>query len=374
VHIATYQPSAIYPDVLPLTATDYADGVRAFIEQFLARGFEDAAIYQFGQMRHPGISDVDLLIVTRDAEWRQAREAARAIARSSRLLEYLFVHAPDVVGESILPHLFVLHSQIESRLLYGARDPLAAVEPPCWDTGVALIQNVTWDSCHRIDCLNMNAVPVGLRHVLYVLHHLLLTAQRGNELLDAPVSISLATEPIRQEILRAAPEAREALCRRFIAESVTLLNTVDARLDRQLLGSLPPAPLVTVASHCHFCVAPLDAPLDTAARWFDRIWGGAQIARTPLYLSVFTAALARRLSAYLPDFSMFRLPPEYEAAAETIDTSLYARHLAQAIELCHRFRVDYCFPLPFGLHGGCSLRQRLMRSLRRQALARHLRN
>jgi hypothetical protein len=77
----------------------YEEGPRCFIDRFLGGYPGEAAFYRFGEIRTPGVSDIDLLIVAKDAGWKQAKERARAIIDSSGLLHYLFVHEPLVICE-----------------------------------------------------------------------------------------------------------------------------------------------------------------------------------------------------------------------------------------------------------------------------------
>jgi len=194
MRIASYQPQHIYPDVQTLDKTAYKQGMWAFIRRFQQAHEGEAAFYQFGVVRTPGVSDIDLLIVTRDETWKRAIEIADKVIEDSERLRYLFVHPPVVVCESLVEHLSFFHTLEECRWIDGEWDPLANLD--CSHTSILsddmrLIRHSVWNSFMRIAALEMDGSTIGLRRVLTLLHNLLTSAKCGNDFLKHPVSISM---------------------------------------------------------------------------------------------------------------------------------------------------------------------------------------
>jgi len=92
----------------------YDHTVEKVVRELSAEGFVDS-IYQVGGVRHPGISDIDLLVVVDDdaASPDDPLESLRADER------YLFPHSCFLVPTSLAPELGTFALLHEYRLLHG---------------------------------------------------------------------------------------------------------------------------------------------------------------------------------------------------------------------------------------------------------------
>jgi hypothetical protein len=341
MRLTTYQPRFVQPDIPSLEKRDYEEGVGKFVTRFSERHSSEVTFYQFGQIRAPGISDIDLLLVVEDRDWQQARERAGSIANSSELLRQLFVHEPLVVGESLVPCLPVLHTLEHCRLAL-----VAAAEP---DEETRLMRHAVWNSFIRIAALELEGERIGLRRTLSLTHNLLTSAHQGNRFLSNPVPLPLSTEQIREEVLMAAPQDRRALVRAHLRGALEALDAVDGQMDRELEGPLgiplrarPWAMMVRQR-----IVVTSDPSLLGRSRQLDRLFRNLRVVRVPAYLIALASTLAHYLgerAGQLAAFRAVRLPQE---VWQRFEVAPYARCFEKALRAWEGLGGDPLFPIPF---------------------------
>lgn len=380
MRIATYQPRLIYPDIPPMGRDIYEKGLNCFIDRFLEGYSGKVAFYQFGEIETPGVSDIDLLIVVEDGNWKQSTQKARCIVNSSGWLFYLFTHEPVVVCESSLPSLPLVHTIENCKYLQGTWDPLAQVSTEVHDENAKLMRHVTWDSSLRVAALALDDSVIGLRRALILMHNLLTSAQNGNRLLPMPVPLTLSTEEIRDEVLSAPLQEQESLARHYIKRIVDALNDVDNHLDQQVLGKLDalstPSPLVVASGH-RFLVSLLSIPKDVGGHTSHWLLRNVQVVPVPAYLMILVAVLAHRLRTRLPQLAAFRALPIPQELLQRFDITLFTKHLENTSRLSESYGVSlgYYFPTPFShRESTVSVRKKAVQQIRKKLLSRVVRN
>jgi len=125
-----------------LTAADYASAVQRMLAA-LRPNRQVLGVAQFGQVKDPGISDLDLLIVVADgAVGRVGRLVDETIRRTPHG-SYLYHHMPIIAPRSLMGAVNVLHLLHNRRILYE-RDGFRF--GPALGDRVDLVHAVVWTS------------------------------------------------------------------------------------------------------------------------------------------------------------------------------------------------------------------------------------
>jgi len=98
---------------------DYEEVIDGYLT-LLIKNPDVVSVYQLGTTAHPGLSDIDLIIivkdVSRDFQWEQY-----SIQNLSDKEKYLFMHEPFVVNESLARDLKFLYPMFNLNHLYGKK-------------------------------------------------------------------------------------------------------------------------------------------------------------------------------------------------------------------------------------------------------------
>lgn len=376
--VAGYSPQIIYPDVPLMDLETYEKATSRFIERLLDGFRGDIGIYRFGKISTPGVSDIDLLVTTRDADWKTLTLRARSIIGSTGLFRYLFIHEPVTVSESILPYLAQLHTLKNCHFLWGNWDPLAHMSLDDGQVSVRTMQHITWNSSIRIAALELDNGVIGLRRVLLLMNNLLHSTYSGNSLLAEPLPLTLTSEEIRTCILSASPWEQETLAKDYLRQVLAALDDVDEHLNQQFFSSsgVSASQLSLIVASRYRLIIPAHVTLQQGLRWYDRPLRNVQVVRVPAYLIVAVAALARSLGAEylrLAEFYNLSVP---ESVLQAFDTRLFAEHLKQVSREAQKagVNVDFYFPTPFSFHEPLpSPRKQFVRWARKTLLAQKLR-
>jgi len=110
----------IHKDVLPLRHNDYSATLSNYVREISgAPGV--VAVFQFGEISHPGISDLDLLVVVSDDVAPSTLQKIVAATRANPTSEYLFAHPPVVVPRVCAGQVAYIHSLDHLRQVWGER-------------------------------------------------------------------------------------------------------------------------------------------------------------------------------------------------------------------------------------------------------------
>ena len=186
----------------------------------------------------------------------------------------------------------------------------------------------------RVAGWKLAKAEIGLRRVLILLHNLLAAATHANSWLAQPTTLPFTTEQVRGQILEAAADQQEKVCREFIDRTWALLDEVDTKLDAELSERLD-FPLgearVTLQGRT------LASRASDAEREFA----------VPDYQLVLTAALGRAMGDSFEPLAPFRDVPGAADVAARLDFTDYTRHLKAALEIFNSHGLKFPFPTPF---------------------------
>ncbi len=83
---------------------------------------------QFGEIKHPGISDLDVFICFADEDYKLGQEAVRLFIEHCEDLKYVFTHPPICVAESMLTNLPYVHTIYKLKLSHNQNNIVLKVE------------------------------------------------------------------------------------------------------------------------------------------------------------------------------------------------------------------------------------------------------
>lgn len=370
MHITTYLPSQITYDIRSLKKADYIQGIDEFLQSFQNRFVGKVAVYQFGQEEAPGISDIDLLIVVQDKDWRHAIHCAQqAIHHSERLL-YLFVHSPLVVCNSLVESLAYLHTLENLHPVSDGWDPLEHILPKEMDEHSRLMRHAVWNSFIRISALELEGKTIGMRRALTLAHNLYLTALNGNRLLRDPLIITLDSNEIRREILEASQEQGDGLAKEFLREVLHTLRKVDERLSEELnLSSDFTEAQAWMFVHRHRFILPYQAEMALRDRSFHRFLQSTRLIFVPDYLLALTSLLMHRSTPHNHRIAFLQNLPFPKDLAKRFPLTMYEHHFTKSLILSQHYHLPYPFILPFSPRDSTSpWRKRLSETVQRKLL------
>lgn len=355
MRILGYQPRIIYPDVPQLQLADYEAAIAYFMERFQREFAGENAVYQFGAIRTPGVSDIDLLIVVNDEHWKQAREIAQTIISSSGSLYYLFAHEPLTICQSLLPHIRLVHTLENIKFLSGSWDPIG--QPGDLDqlTGDArLFRHAIWNSIMRVSASAFEDATIGLRHSLVLVNNLLTSARRGNEFLSQPVAIPFSTEEMRAEVMSTSLPNQDQLLKGYIRQVIEYLNTVDSLIDQDLASKIgldnTHFDLLALTKR-RFIAAPLSISTTKAMirRPWDRLLNAVDVIPVPAYPLVLSVFLARECRNDFPEYRVLQHSKLQISGFEHSGFMQYIDGVKAASIIFKKYRMDYFLPKPFSI-------------------------
>lgn len=312
MRIENYLPGKIINQALKLTLTDYENGISRFVEILLDRYPEKSAIYRFGSINTPGISDVDLLIIIDDEKWAEMELTVQRIIQSDNLFSQLFVHPPVIVGESLISSLPFLHTLDQCTFIGSTWDPLKEVLDHSLDKGSLLLRHALWSSYMRYSATKLGAKEVQLREGLLLLNNLLKSVEFGNQLLTDPMLIprALTTPNIRKLVISADPTSQTTIFIRYLQEIFRNLDLVDEKIDRQLadnmdLDFLEYPLLIVIKNRC--LIAPLDYEFASIRfnKVFDWLTRNVSFIRVAGYQCYLPAIIAQNIEKNVEKKSSF---------------------------------------------------------------------
>lgn len=376
MRVTTYIPSQVEHDLQRLEPGDYTQGITAFLQAFRSLFRGRAAVYQFGEVGTPGVSDLDLLMVVQDDQWHEAEECARKASRCTEQLTYLFLHPPLIVGASLLDSLPYLHTLENLHLISDGWHPLANIESQEIDMASRLMRHAVWNSFIRISALEMDGKPIGMRRMLTLTHNLYLTALNSNRLLRDPLPIKIDSNEIRRHILEAPHEHREALAKEFLEEVLLALRRVDEHLSEELNVHTDFAEVKSwMFVHRHRFILPGQAEAKFNGTNSYCLLQNARLTFVPDYLLALVSLLIHRTTPGNHHLAFLYSLPFPMDLARRIPSTTYERHFIKALELSQQCRVSYPFVLPFSpRESAVSWRKKLIEKVHRRILEGMLRN
>ncbi|WP_338397759.1 nucleotidyltransferase domain-containing protein [Persicobacter psychrovividus] len=106
--------------LVPLKSSDYVQAYELVEEYSIELGA--LAVGQFGQVKSPGISDLDVFICFEDKDYKIAQEKVRLFIEHSKEFCHVFTHPPICVAESMMPSLPYLHTINNLKIQYKKKN------------------------------------------------------------------------------------------------------------------------------------------------------------------------------------------------------------------------------------------------------------
>ena len=351
MQLATYQPRSIVQDILNLSYEDYEETIERFIDRLRRQVRGELAIYRFGEIRTPGISDIDLLVIVEDQEWKAAIQFVDEIVRSSELSAYLFVHPPLVIGSSLSPLIPYFHTIQNCKLVwenYQSRR-LSNEYKDQQSRGICLLRHALWSSYIRVAALEINDSDVGLRRILLLLNNLQMITVGANEFLDHPLSIPFSTSTVRDSVLEKG-SAFEVCVRAHIRKTLEWMNVVEAKLDEQLSVRSEadrPGPAIAALSPRKYIAAPLTVPVPEYGRgWMRRYFDKVVFVKVPRYLIAYLSSFSRMAKVEFPH-TTGKSGRNTELGEYANDIEQFAGQYGYAKKLHDDLGVDFSMIRPF---------------------------
>ena len=143
----------------PFTLADYQEALVESIR--IISSFQDVrAIYQVGSISHPGISDIDLVIVVNDSVIGDPN-FSKNLESAWRQFNYFFMHKYLVFPNSLFREILYIFPTLDFRILAGEKTPMEIPQKEEYALSTLLdILNLWWPSC-GLGCLGKKHYQIG---------------------------------------------------------------------------------------------------------------------------------------------------------------------------------------------------------------------
>jgi len=368
-------PEEIIADVRDLVLADYQQAIDRSLK-ILRRLPGVCLVGQFGAVNTPGVSDIDLLVIVRDENFKTVYEKSKRIPNEIPNGGYLFVDSIAVIPYSIARVARVLHSFKNLRILWGDSSILDLLKESAFP--VTLINAIVWNS-HLWDAAARLCVHrQSLRALLLGLANFVQSIASNYDLLFQTTKSQLTLEwgnDARLAILTAPAENRRDLVVQYLSEALSRLLDADWALQEWWMQAVrPPAwdvdtfelplgPRVLAQlrqgnKNDSGNRYPLSRSIDENARQFN---GNVTLELPSLYLEIVLAVKSAfdpwlnfshlERATKIIDLSFLDIAPWKEAILIYKKTVESLRHFAQENDLdeLEIYRQISC--LPFGQQG-----------------------
>ncbi len=233
----------IYRDVQPLTPAEYGRVLDRFVG-YVSELPGVRAVFRFGGLSHPGISDLDVLVVVSDDADAWTLEGIPAAAQGGALARYLFAHPPLVVPEGEVSRVRWVHTLYGLEQLWG--DPVELPPPPAevrpWLT---LAEYVDFTFSVRSVLRSLEGGDVGLRGVLHLLTSCVHSLRLASDLLGQPIHAESEKTVWRLRDRACEGTANVQEVREAVAAVMGRLRQTDRALAEVLVrdGAVAPEPV-----------------------------------------------------------------------------------------------------------------------------------
>ncbi|MCK0123655.1 hypothetical protein MWU76_04525 [Gelidibacter sp. F2691] len=211
-------------DEVSLQEKAVSDYERAYrdVEKF-AIANDAIAVGQFGEIKHPGISDLDVFVCFKDDDYKDGEEKMRSFIEQNGKFTYYFTHPTICISESMLEYLPYVHTVYNLNLTYNPQNiALNSVTNPKYKNTL----NILWTlfllpgAAHELE--HISKVP--LRDLLLRLKNVHTSVDNINKLLGIKSNGVALSNTIRNkafvDLKSTRAEAEEALKEAF--ETLTL--------------------------------------------------------------------------------------------------------------------------------------------------------
>jgi hypothetical protein len=225
----------VHHDLMTLSREEYARVLRRYVAD-VSQAFDVMAVFQFGEVTEPGLSDLDLLVVVRDEVFMPTLRSVIAACRVDRVAKYLFAHPPVVVPQMIAGDVAWIHTFHHLHQVWG--DPVEIPRPPLQAQAVLrLAEYVDFAFAVRTVLRGLSGADVGLRELLLLLKSCLHSLRLAASITGRPAAAAIEERlaQLREQSL-ASPDSDGTLREASAAarECVEALREADRAFEMYL--------------------------------------------------------------------------------------------------------------------------------------------
>jgi|GEM_PF-5138052 len=137
-------------DLRKLSIEDYNNCIDFIVENLSEHNFINS-VFQFGTIKSPGISDLDIMVVVNSLEdYKNKKNIIENIINSAPNADYCFHHGPIIICENDIKYLCFFHSTENLRCLWGNDLSEEKIEYKFGKT-----QILNWNAFFYVTCLDM---------------------------------------------------------------------------------------------------------------------------------------------------------------------------------------------------------------------------
>lgn len=301
-------------DILTLEAHDYAEAY-ARLETFAMQNDRLLMLGQFGEVRNPSISDLDIFVCYEDEGFIDSRQKLIEFVRSDSILNYLCSHDPLIIPLSMLRYLPQLHTVYGIRFSFN-RNPEVLLAKS--DSGYGGFLNVIWATS-----LIPAVVAVLAEPVQYCDRYKLLLLKNVHQSIANFDALSGALErslELRNKVVNGQAGTFE-IDSEFRKAVLILLKTIDEKVD---MGQLSP-----IKGRAYKVSANVTFALAKHSGFELKERGGYRIA------------LSRKLFSLFEDFFYS------SGVRQNRDFDLFVDASMNAYTICQKYGFAYPFAPPF---------------------------
>jgi len=198
-------------------------------------------IGQFGSVRLPGISDLDLLLFCSDDRFDEISWISNATIDELSDGRYLFWHPVAVIPASLISTSRIFHSFEDIRALWGDVRQLTDMSGPGLE--LRALNVIVWNSYFWRVMMYIGRGPQGLRKLLLLLSNITQSVVNDLRLIgETDFQCEWRWRDSARAAVLAAPSAeRSGLIRRFFGEALERWYVADRKLDRWWQSQQPPS-------------------------------------------------------------------------------------------------------------------------------------
>ncbi len=293
----------VHHDLMTLSREEYASVLRRYVAE-VSQAPDVMAVFQFGEVTEPGLSDLDLLVVVRDGVSVATLRRVVAASRVDRVSRYLFAHPPVIVPQIITGDITRVHTLYHLRQVWG--DPVEIPRPLQTGAGLSLAEYVDFTFAVRTVLRSLSRVDVGLRELLLLLKSCLHSLRLVSSIIGRPFAVGIDERltRLRQHSL-AGPDSDGTLGEASAAarDYVEALREADRALEmylteRGIIRSVSLREYVCYLDGRFYCFeAPFEVrnglepmPSSTTPGWWKRLRVDPSVEAFPgFYLAQFAA-------------------------------------------------------------------------------------
>lgn len=225
------KPTQVVDDVKHLTTDSYLKVIEKYLED--VTGYPGVCfVGQFGSMGSPGVSDIDLLVITRDEHFKAVRQRSKDIVQELPNGSYLFWHPVAVLPLSLVEAGNIIHFFDNIQVLWGDEAIVGQLMKPAFHLSV--INTIVWNSYFWSVVFRLGYGRRGLRFLLLVLGNIVKSISADYELLGRygkGRSFVKWGKEARSMVMAAASDNRPTLVVHYLEEA--LLRWLEADWELQ---------------------------------------------------------------------------------------------------------------------------------------------